>query len=281
MKNMNTSNIQRYHLIYSILLGICIIIAGICLIAACVGIYNSGDHPYSREAVANAFSRISIPVYLCLILTIIGFVTDIIISPTKPKIKPIKAYDLILRNMYEKRNMDTCDSSLKEDIKALRHKRRMLFTACMVITAICSTIFLVYALNKDNFHQTDINGSMLKAMYILIPCIIVSFGFAIFTFYYSEKSITAELELLKKVPAKNTVNIDTVKSETLKINNQASSADKKLDSKSNISFDRVTITRYAILIAGAVLLIYGFVTGGTADVLTKAVNICTECIGLG
>ena len=29
------------------------------------------------------------------------------------------------------------------------------------------------------------------------------------------------------------------------------------------------------------LLLYGFFAGGTADVLTKAVNICTECIGLG
>ena len=38
----------------------------------------------------------------------------------------------------------------------------------------------------------------------------------------------------------------------------------------------------AILLAVALaLLLHGYFTGGTADVLTKAANICTECIGLG
>ena len=36
-----------------------------------------------------------------------------------------------------------------------------------------------------------------------------------------------------------------------------------------------------ILAAAVLLLIWGFVSGGAADVLTKAINICTECIGLG
>ncbi|MBQ8683609.1 MAG: thioredoxin [Clostridia bacterium] len=39
--------------------------------------------------------------------------------------------------------------------------------------------------------------------------------------------------------------------------------------------------RYGVLAVGLALLVYGFATGGIADVLTKAVNICTECIGLG
>ena len=30
-----------------------------------------------------------------------------------------------------------------------------------------------------------------------------------------------------------------------------------------------------------VFLVYGLVSGGTADVLAKAANICSECIGLG
>ena len=29
------------------------------------------------------------------------------------------------------------------------------------------------------------------------------------------------------------------------------------------------------------MLLYGLFSGGAADVLTKAVNICSECIGLG
>ena len=39
--------------------------------------------------------------------------------------------------------------------------------------------------------------------------------------------------------------------------------------------------RLILLFAGVGILVYGFFTGGTLDVLTKAINICTECIGLG
>ena len=43
----------------------------------------------------------------------------------------------------------------------------------------------------------------------------------------------------------------------------------------------VTIARIAILCLGAVFIILGVMNGGSRDVLIKAINICTECIGLG
>ena len=39
--------------------------------------------------------------------------------------------------------------------------------------------------------------------------------------------------------------------------------------------------RLALLCVGIGIFVYGFFAGGTADVMTKAVNICTECVGLG
>ena len=43
----------------------------------------------------------------------------------------------------------------------------------------------------------------------------------------------------------------------------------------------VPILRLALLAVCIGFLLYGFFSGGTQDVLTKAVNICTECVGLG
>ncbi len=37
----------------------------------------------------------------------------------------------------------------------------------------------------------------------------------------------------------------------------------------------------ALLAAAALLLTAGLLNGGALDVLAKAVNICSECIGLG
>ncbi len=58
---------------------------------------------------------------------------------------------------------------------------------------------------------------------------------------------------------------------------------KKIDETSDLpSADkRVKISRFVILGVAIVIIIFGFITGGYVDVLTKAVNICTECIGLG
>lgn len=45
--------------------------------------------------------------------------------------------------------------------------------------------------------------------------------------------------------------------------------------------DRDRVITAVIFALGAILLVLGLILGGAADVLAKAVNICTECIGLG
>ena len=143
MTKRNKINLRS---IYKILLSISIFLAGICLITGCIYIYVSGDG-YSRQIVSNTFSKINIPIYLCLLL-IIGDIIWELLSPTK------------IKNQ------------------------------------------------KFNNNRSD----------------------------------------------------DNIPSQTSK---------------------NVKIIRLVILSSAIVILIFGFVTGGYADVLTKAINICTECIGLG
>lgn len=44
---------------------------------------------------------------------------------------------------------------------------------------------------------------------------------------------------------------------------------------------RRSILQWGLLLAGGALLVHGICNGGLWDVLVKAINICTECIGLG
>ncbi|MCD8021743.1 MAG: procyclic acidic repetitive family protein [Lachnospiraceae bacterium] len=46
-------------------------------------------------------------------------------------------------------------------------------------------------------------------------------------------------------------------------------------------FSRLTISRLAIAVVAVIFLVIGVNNGGMRDVLVKAINICTECIGLG
>lgn len=242
---------NRIPLIYGIVLSAVIVIAGLCLMAACVGIYHSGDEPFSREAVAIAFSVIAIPVYLCLFMVIGGFVLELFIPRTVTKPKLQKQYSLILRQL--RADGVQCDDA----IRAERKKRALCryVTAGLLIAG--SAVFLCYALDSSHFHQTDINGSMVQAMWVLLPCMAIPYGFAVFTAYYSRRSMQREIDLLKQAGAK------THRQELPP------------------ATQKTAYMRWGLLIVAAVILIYGFCTGGTMDVLTKAINICTECVGLG
>ena len=96
-------------------------------------------------------------------------------------------------------------------------------------------------------------------MWILTPCFLIPAIFSIIVAYKDEKSLKKEIELVKKLPQKDAIT-------EIKLNDNEKTAN---------------IVRFAIVLLGVVCLFYGYFAGGTADVLTKAINICTECIGLG
>ena len=105
---------NRIHLIYSIVLSVFTVIAGICLIAACIGIYNIGDRPFSPERVAEAFSTIALPVYLCVALIILGFILDFFSPTEKEKLLPEKQHAVILAKLHEKAVLDGVPEIRKE-----------------------------------------------------------------------------------------------------------------------------------------------------------------------
>lgn len=257
---MTKETLIRVHRIYSIVLSIVIVIAGICLIAGCITIYNTGDKPFSREVVAETFSGIAFPVLLCLGMIILSLILELVLPSDKEKNKIDKPYQSILNRLYTNKDLSKCDASITNEINALQKGRKRQVIVRAVVLLIAGIIFLVYALNGSHFHQSEINTSMIHAMWILIPCLVVSFGYALFVTLYNEKSIQKEIELLKQAPS-----LENKPEETAK-----TASDKKLNT-----------SRCVILAIGIIFVVYGFISGGTADVLTKAINICTECIGLG
>lgn len=258
---MKKETIRRIRLVYGLLLSLVTVIAGICLIVACVGIYRSGgEQIYTPEKVAAAFSGIAVPVYLCLVLIAGGFILDFLLPSDSRKLKPEKNDRAILQRLLAKRDMEVCSPSLRKEIEAQRKLRKLHYIIALVLLALCSVIFLSYGANPANFHQSDINTSMVKAMYIMFPCLAIPFGYGVFSAYFTRASLRKEVELVKKISA-----------------GEKKSADVPKEPASR----PVMVLRCVLLCVGIGILVYGFLAGGTADVLTKAVNICTECVGLG
>lgn len=260
-QRMNKEIIKRVHSLYGIVVSIVTVIAGLCLMAACYGIYTSGDKPFSREAVAAAFSPIAFPVYLCLVLVVIGVLLNLFLPTDKEKTKPAQQYPVILERLYAKADLTRCDAATLSAIEAEQKSRSRNQTILVVLLIIWSVTFLVYALDPSHFHQSQINESMIRAVTRLLCCMGVPFCYAIYASKHRTASIKREVELLKQVPTKAKA---------------ASEAECSKDTTKPVN-----MARGIILGIAAVILVYGFISGGTADVLTKAINICTECVGLG
>lgn len=259
---MKKDTIKLLRLAYGIVTGIFAVVSGICLIAACIGIYRSGgDQIYTVQKVTEAFSGISGLVYFSVALILGGLVLDLALPADSKKKKAEKNYAATLERLLEKRDMDTCDPALKDAILHERKLRRQDRILSLLLLAVGSIAFLFYGADPANFHQTQINASMAKAVILLAAYLVVPFVFTVCTVYRGKRSLQKEIELVKRITATD--------------KKQAPVPEKKDPAKLLLA------VRCALLCLGIAILIYGFFAGGTADVLTKAVNICTECVGLG
>lgn len=253
---------KRIHLLYGILVSVSAVIAGICLIVACVDLYDFQAGSFSRESVAQAFKPIAIWVYICLALVIGGVILNLF-SPADPKKLPVqKQYDTILQNLQKKVDITKCEPQLCREILQQQNRRRTHKIISFVILGICSAEFLFYALSSKNY-PSDANAAVVQAMAPFFVSLLLPFGYAVFTVYHRKRSIMKEIELLKKALAGG-AGADTLPAQP--------AGEKDTATK---------IVRYAILGIALAVLVGGFLFGGTADVLAKAAAICTECVGLG
>ena len=275
-KFMSKNTFSLFRRIYGILLSVSVVVAGICLIAACLTVYYSGDG-YSPEAVRAAFAPISIPVYVCLALTVIGFVLYAI-GGTKEKNKPSKNYAYLLRALKSKKDFDKAEDEVKKAVLKERKKRLYFALVSAAVYVICAVVFLVYALDGSHFHTSEINSSMIGAMQVLAPCLAICLICGLACIIFTNKSLKCEFELFKQIPSFIIKENDFTALNEEKDFENASSCKKNNRERKNAILN---LAKFSILVLAAALLVYGAIAGGTADVLTKAVNICTECIGLG
>ena len=259
---MHNEKLFRFHRIYSTLMSIAIGIVGICFIIACGCIYYSGDtreQVYTVDIISKAFRHIAFPVYLCLAMLVTSFVIDFFAPYQFRNGKLDKPYAHILKRLYTTKDLDECEESCRHSLASLQKTRQRHIIIRSVLITGCSIGFLSYALNGSNFDSSDINGSMIKAVWILCIFMLIPFVFSIISSYECRATMRLEIEILKTLPTKTSVK-DFVQAENTR---------------------PLQITQIILLVIGLGFVIFGLLSNGTADVLTKAINICTECIGLG
>ena len=247
------------HYIYSIVLSVAIVITGLLLMAACMQVYLSGGQQiYTPEKVAEAFGRIAVPVYICLGLLVASMVLQLVLWQAPGKAPKIKHPVMQLQRLQSTRDPEKTDEHRKATLKKLRKRSRVLYIFCTAACAICAGVFLGFALNGNSYapEAAKATASVIALMRVFAPCVTVALGCCLLTVYLARSVMEKQIAELKQCPPL---------------------PQPKVSGKGIF----VTVTRYAVLGLALCLMVWGLVSGGWQDVLTKAVNICTECVGLG
>ena len=260
--------------IYFALITVALIVVAVLLMVQCVAIYRLGDTPFTRESVATHFAPIAVPVYVCIGLVAAGIALSPLL-PAAPDSKPDRD-NVTLRRLQVKLASACCSDEQCRQMFAQRRMRRVHLIVTLVLLAIGSAVFLWYATDLSRFTVEDINGSMIRAMLLLAPCMGVPAVYAVITAYLTRRSVRKEIDLIHAALRNAlTAHSNGVQKDNNFIEKTFATCEKN-DNEAWLPY-----LQGALLVIGVALVVVGLLENGAAAVLTKAINICTECIGLG
>ncbi len=245
------------------LLAVMTLVVASLLIIQCISIYVAGTAPsnlteagvrihdiYSREIVAAHWKPIAVPVLVWLVLLVICGVVCLVLPREKrrlPAVEPEVALFLL--------------RARRENTEAMRkeqHGRSVRRIVCLVWCLVCAALAAVYLLDVSHFTSWDLEQVMGQMLLHVAPPTVAAFAALLVLSVWEKDSARRENEMARTAPVKK---------------------DKAPAPKQ--PGKNIVIGRACLYAAAIALVVLGVMNGGMYDVLVKAINICTECIGLG
>jgi len=257
---MPQDKVKRIHLIYGIIASVLIIALGVALIVACRGIYTSGPRPYTRAAIGGKLKDMAVLLILNLSAIIGGIVLNIALPLPHVKTKAVRDELITMKKLAAKAG--TPNDAQKQYLDREQRNRWLyrVLTAGFFGGLMGRPAF--YLLNRANFPAVDPTAEIMAAAVIVLPPALIGLLFCYICSELTKKSILKETELYKQIIAEG--------------NKAAPQATANTDKPVLLK-----TVRFAILAVALVFIVVGIFNGSADDVLTKAIKICTECIGLG
>ena len=263
---MSNKTKKIVYLAYGILLSIVLVVSGILLMISCYNIYSLGDRPFTPESISAAFSKIQVILYVTIGGIAVGGLLKVILPLDEPKIKANIAPITALKRLEDKYDISACE---KEDIATYKKAKTLRLVCKIVAIVLCSILSLpalIIALLPSSYTM-DYNPSVVNLCYLIIPSFIVCALIALAYVLSNDILVNTQISSLKALIA----------------DGKAQKIEKSECTACQARKERYKITSARIIIAAVALIfiVLGIFNGGMADVLSKAINICTECIGLG
>lgn len=262
---------EKIQQIYAIVIGVLVVAMGIAFICVTAEIYYANrdtDVIFTQERVVSRLRALAAP-FAVLIAAIAAGV-----------IFPLYEVRAGFTSEHTARLLETKlpSGGDGEDYNAacaryakLNKLRMILWAVVSAILLGCSIAVLCYMLNTANFLSENITNEIFALVKHVLPWIAVAFVTLIVA------------TLLSNIIAKKRIcEIKTI----IKLGNGEKASPQQLQfvaAARKLLSNNVTlwIARGIVFVVGVTFVVIGIVNGGARDVLIKAINICTECIGLG
>ncbi|MCR5734828.1 MAG: hypothetical protein K6G22_09510 [Lachnospiraceae bacterium] len=249
------------------------VLAVIMLITAAAGIYRDGMAKKAEDPTAYVYTReesakAAMPGVTVIVIGLLVTVSCAVLGIRDENAdKPVND-DEITRDLICMRVSEPDEAMKKE-----RKLQKKLKTGALVTFFICMIPVFVYMVNPAHFAQSDRDGleQVMGALVLhILPWTVIGLGCLITSGLFLQKSMKRECEAAKK-------HIEEEKKEGKTV----SAGDSQSLYKGQIPDGKQKIIRIAVFVLAVIFIIAGIANGSMEAVMIKAINICTECVGLG
>lgn len=280
---MQEKTCKTVRLCYGIALSLMTVITGALFIWQTLDIYLSGgNRPFTAEIVSERLTRISPAFWIWVVMVVVGFVLwEVFTVPAKRA--PLKDDCYALRRLKKRVPQKVGESGLAS-LKAVKRGELINLIVKLCAAALCLAgvaYGIAYLATASNFPKTNVNGEMLNMAAHLAPCafaaLLILCGVTLYLSISAKKQLPHVKQLVAsaKSDEKNGV-------EAVYVTGNTAVADLygRWKALSNHKYFILGV-RIAIAVFAVTFIILGIVNGNMRAILIKAINICTECIGLG
>ncbi len=280
---MQEKTCKTVRLCYGIALSLMTAVTGALFIWQTLDIYLSGgSRPFTREIVLERLNRIAPAFWIWVVMVAVGFIIWEVFAVSYKR-APLKDDCYALRRLKKRVPQKVGESGLAS-LKAVKRGELINLIVKLCAAALCLAgvaYGIAYLATASNFPKTDVNGEMLNMAAHLAPCVFAALLILCGVTLYLSLSAKKQLPHVKQIIAsakadeKNGV-------EAVYVTGNTAVADLygRWKTLSNHKYFILGV-RIAIAVFAVTFIILGIVNGNMRAILIKAINICTECIGLG
>jgi len=217
---------------------------------------------FTPERIAGQFARIALPFFGSIGFMIAGLVLGMKDPAADTPVNDIEC----TRDLLASQVKETTD-----DIRKERSLQKKYLAAGWILFGMCMIPVLIYVVNPAHFPADGLEQMFSSLLLGILPWTFLGLAIVLFFSFLRSRSMAREVSLLKECAAGER-----------KVTVAASEASVQEDVPDGRKKSRLVMwVRVIVLAAAVAMIIAGALNGSLRDVLIKAINLCTECVGLG